>query len=87
MREPNFAAADDDQILRGVPQIAAAINTTERRAYWMLERGVFDGVVWKELGIWTSTLGRLRQHYHRQKHPKQLGATQVEDDGRPNDAV
>jgi hypothetical protein len=48
-------------VLRGAPEIAKAIGTTPRRAYYLLENGVIPGV--KEGNLWTRTLDRLRQFY------------------------
>ena len=48
-------------VLRGAPEIARAIGTTTRRAYYLLENGVLPGV--KEGSIWTCTLDALRRFY------------------------
>jgi hypothetical protein len=48
-------------VLRGAPEIAKAIGTTPRRAYYLLENGLIPGV--KEGNLWTCTLDRLRRFY------------------------
>jgi hypothetical protein len=48
-------------VLRGAPEIAKAIGTTPRRAYYLLEKGLLPAV--KEGALWTTTVSRLRQFY------------------------
>jgi hypothetical protein len=62
-RGPAMANVNENPlgILRGAPEIAKAIRTTPRRAYYLLEKGIIPGV--KEGAIWTCTIDRLRQFY------------------------
>jgi hypothetical protein len=52
---------DDDEILRGCEKIAEAIQENERRTYTLMVKKILP--CWKELGVWTTTRGRLRHHY------------------------
>lgn len=56
------------EVVRGADAIGKIIGEKTRRTFALLEAGVLP--CWKELGIWTTTRGRLRQHYLREKHPK-----------------
>ena len=67
------------EVVRGADAIGKIIGEKTRRTFALLEAGVLP--CWKELGIWTTTRGRLRQHYLREKHPQQLHAEQAEDNG------
>jgi hypothetical protein len=49
------------EILRGVDAIAQAIGEKPRRVYTLLQAKILPAD--KELGIWTTTKERLRQHY------------------------
>jgi hypothetical protein len=51
-------------VLRGAPEIAKAIGTTPRRAYYLLENKILPGV--KEGNLWTCTLDSLRRFYEGQ---------------------
>jgi hypothetical protein len=48
-------------IVRGVKAIARAINSSERRAYHLLQTGILPAS--KEGAIWVTTVGRLRAFY------------------------
>jgi hypothetical protein len=53
--------ADELGVLRGAREIAKAINTNERRAFYLLEKGIIPAR--KEGNTWTSTIGQLRRFY------------------------
>lgn len=48
-------------LLRGAKAIAAFVGVSERRAYYLLERGYLPGV--KEGAIWICTRSALLAHY------------------------
>jgi hypothetical protein len=59
---------DDDhiEVLRGAEAIARAINAPRRRVYALLEARALPA--WKEIGVWTTTRARLREHYEERNH-------------------
>jgi len=76
-------------LLRGARRIAKAIGESERRTFYLLERGILPAT--REGNRWVTSKDRLRRFYNgdvaRPSPHRKASAAQAEDDGRPNDAV
>jgi hypothetical protein len=59
--ERQIGADDGDVIIWGAKNIAAAINTTTKRAFNLLERGALPAK--KVGGRWCTTRRHLRNHF------------------------
>jgi hypothetical protein len=57
--------ADDLDLLHGVKAIAAALNTSERRAQHLLETGRLAGAAFKIDWKWCARRSKLREHIER----------------------
>jgi hypothetical protein len=53
-----------EDLLEGIKAIAQFIGTTERRAFYLAEKGVLDGV-FKQGGRWIGLKSKIRDGYER----------------------
>jgi|RhiMethySRZTD1v2_1073278.scaffolds.fasta_scaffold1647091_2 hypothetical protein len=63
---PHYRKADkaDDDVIWGANGIASVINTTPKRAYYLLEKKELPAK--KIGGRWCSTRGRLLRHFNEE---------------------
>jgi hypothetical protein len=52
---------NDFELIRGAAAIGRALGLTDRRVFWLLEKGILPAQ--KEGRIWVTTKERLRQFY------------------------